>query len=87
VYRIGGDVESGGSVEFAIHFREFAGTYVEHCHNTQHEDNSMLLRWDIEYPGQFQVMPTPLPTWDGVEYAPSVGIPTFRTGSGTGTAF
>jgi hypothetical protein len=28
-------------------------------------------------------MPTPLPTWDGVEYAPSVGIPTFRSGSGT----
>jgi FtsP/CotA-like multicopper oxidase with cupredoxin domain len=83
VYRIGGDVESGGSVTFAIHFREFAGTYVEHCHNTQHEDNSMLLRWDIERPGQFMVMPTPLPTWDGVEYAPSVGIPTFRTGSGT----
>jgi manganese oxidase len=83
VYRIGGDTESGGSVSFAIHFREFAGTYVEHCHNTQHEDNSMLLRWDIEKPGQFLVMPTPLPTWDGVEYAPSVGIPTFRAGSGT----
>jgi hypothetical protein len=73
--------DSSGSVEFAIHFREFAGTYMEHCHNTQHEDNSMLLRWDIEYPGQFQVMPTPLPTWDGVEYAPPVGIPTFRTGA------
>jgi manganese oxidase len=84
VYRVGGDPESGGEMEIAIQFREFAGTYVEHCHNTQHEDSSMLLRWDIEYPGQFQVMPTPLPTWDGVEYAPSVGIPTFRTGDGTG---
>jgi FtsP/CotA-like multicopper oxidase with cupredoxin domain len=83
VYRIGGDPESGGSLTLAIKFREFAGTYVEHCHNTQHEDNAMLLRWDIERPGQFLVMPTPLPTWDGVEYAPSVGIPTFRTGSGT----
>ncbi|MBL0393788.1 multicopper oxidase domain-containing protein [Ramlibacter monticola] len=83
VYRVGGDPESGGSLTIALHFREFAGTYVEHCHNTQHEDNAMLLRWDIEHPGQFQVMPTPLPTWDGVEYAPSVGIPTFRTGSGT----
>ncbi|MEJ8838313.1 multicopper oxidase domain-containing protein [Ramlibacter sp. AN1133] len=83
VYRVGGDSESGGSLTLAIKFREFAGTYVEHCHNTQHEDNAMLLRWDIEHPGQFQVMPTPLPTWDGVEYAPSVGIPTFRTGSGT----
>ncbi|GAB3666397.1 hypothetical protein GCM10028813_48380 [Ramlibacter alkalitolerans] len=83
VYRVGGGEESTGTLELAIHFREFAGTYVEHCHNTQHEDNAMLLRWDIEHPGQFQVMPTPLPTWDGVEYAPSVGIPTFRTGDGT----
>jgi CBS domain-containing protein len=48
---------------------------------TQHEDNSMLLRWDIERPGQFLVMPAPLPTWEGVTYAPSVGIQTFRTGS------
>ncbi|GAB3663395.1 hypothetical protein GCM10028813_43210 [Ramlibacter alkalitolerans] len=84
VYRVGGDEESSGKLTLAIHFREFAGTYVEHCHNTQHEDNSMLLRWDIEHPGQFQVMPTPLPTWDGVEYAPSVGVPTFRTGDGFG---
>ena len=28
----------------AIRFREFAGTYMEHCHNTQHEDHAMLLR-------------------------------------------
>ncbi|MNN36248.1 hypothetical protein D3C81_1501360 [compost metagenome] len=53
---------------------------MEHCHNTQHEDTSMLLRWDVEHPGQLQVMPTPLPGWDGVEYVPSVGLPTFRTG-------
>ena len=39
----------------------------------------MLLRWDLEHPGQFQVMPTPLPGWDGVEYVASVGLPTFRT--------
>jgi FtsP/CotA-like multicopper oxidase with cupredoxin domain len=84
VYRIGGGDENTGTIQFAIHFREFAGTYMEHCHNTQHEDNSMLLRWDIEFPGQFQVMATPLPTWEGVEYAPSVGIPTFRSGDGFG---
>ncbi|MEJ8836084.1 multicopper oxidase domain-containing protein [Ramlibacter sp. AN1133] len=86
VYRIGGGEENTGTIEFAIHFREFAGTYMEHCHNTQHEDNSMLLRWDIEHPGQFLVMPTPLPTWDGVEYTPSVGVPTFRTGDGLGVS-
>ncbi|HET8745245.1 MAG TPA: multicopper oxidase domain-containing protein [Ramlibacter sp.] len=83
VYRVGGGPESSGEIDVALQFREFAGTYVEHCHNTQHEDNAMLLRWDMERPGQFMVMPTPLPTWDGVEYAPSVGIPTFRTGSGS----
>src|SRR6185369_17254238 len=85
VYRIGSEADSTSNIEFAIHFREFAGTYMEHCHNTQHEDNSMLLRWDLERPGQFQVMPTPLPTWEGVTYAHSVGLPTFRTGSGTGS--
>jgi hypothetical protein len=53
---------------------------MEHCHNTQHEDNSMLLRWDIEHPGQFQLMPTPLPGWDGVNYVNSAALPTFRTG-------
>ncbi|GAB3647118.1 hypothetical protein GCM10028813_08900 [Ramlibacter alkalitolerans] len=81
VYRIGREDDSAKDVEFAIRFREFAGTYMEHCHNTQHEDNSMLLRWDIEHPGQFLVMPTPMPTWEGVTYVPSVGIQTFRTGS------
>ncbi|MBA2961842.1 multicopper oxidase domain-containing protein [Ramlibacter pinisoli] len=80
VYRIGTEADSTSSVEFAIHFREFAGTYMEHCHNTQHEDNSMLLRWDIEHAGQFLVMPTPMPTWEGVQYVRSVGQPTFRTG-------
>jgi manganese oxidase len=84
VYRIGTEPDSTQSIEFAIHFREFAGTYMEHCHNTQHEDNSMLVRWDIERPGQFQVMPTPLPTWNGVEYVKSIGLPTYRTGSGLG---
>ena len=84
VYRVGTEADSTGSVEFAIRFREFAGTYMEHCHNTQHEDNAMLMRWDIERPGQFLVMPTPLPSWEGVEYAASVGVAPFRTGTGTG---
>ena len=69
----------------AIRFREFAGTYMEHCHNTQHEDSSMLLRWDLEHPGQFQLMPTPLPGWDGVQYVSSAALPTFRTDDGNNT--
>lgn len=40
----------------------------------------MLLRWDVEHPGQFQLMPTPLPGWDGVTYVNSAALPTFRTG-------
>ena len=87
VYRIGRMDDETESVEIAIRFREFAGTYMEHCHNTQHEDRAMLLRWDIEHPGQFLLMPTPLPTWEGVEYVDSVALPTFRTGDGTGPSF
>jgi hypothetical protein len=68
------------TVDFAIRFREFVGSYMEHCHNTQHEDHAMLLRWDIEHPGQVRVMPTPMPSWDGVGYVPSYAVPTFRTG-------
>ncbi|HEY0825384.1 MAG TPA: cytochrome c peroxidase, partial [Ramlibacter sp.] len=83
VYRIGAEPDSTSTVEFAVRFREFAGTYVEHCHNTQHEDTSMLLRWDLEFPGQVQVMPTPIPTWEGVGYEPSVALPTARPGLGS----
>ncbi|MEX0916098.1 MAG: multicopper oxidase domain-containing protein, partial [Wenzhouxiangellaceae bacterium] len=64
VYRIGPQPDSTNLVEIAFRFREFAGTYMEHCHNTQHEDHAMLLRWDIEHPGQLKMMPTPIPTWD-----------------------
>jgi FtsP/CotA-like multicopper oxidase with cupredoxin domain len=84
VYRVGAEADSTDSVEMAIRFREFAGTYMEHCHNTQHEDHSMLLRWDIEHPGQVQLMPAPMPTWDGVNYVDSAALPTFRTGDGIG---
>jgi FtsP/CotA-like multicopper oxidase with cupredoxin domain len=84
VYRLGPREDSGEAVEFAIRFREFAGTFMEHCHNTQHEDHAMLLRWDIEHPGQTKLMPAPIPTWDGVEYVDSAALPTFRTGDGFG---
>ena len=51
VYRVGPGVDSSTTVEVAMRFREFLGTFMEHCHNTQHEDHSMLLRWDIIHPG------------------------------------
>ena len=60
----------GGSVTITMQFRDFAGTYMEHCHNTVHEDNSMLLRWDIDAEGQTVLTPlqTPIPTPQGVTF-------------------
>ena len=87
IYRIGPDAHAGSSVEVAFQFREFAGTFVEHCHATQHEDNAMLMRWDIERPGQTLAMPTPMPTWDGVHYTGSAALATFKSGAGTGTTY
>ncbi|MEQ1620931.1 MAG: multicopper oxidase domain-containing protein [Methylococcales bacterium] len=80
VYRIGTLADSTSNVDIVIRFREFAGTYVEHCHNTQHEDRAMLLRWDIQHPGQTLGIPTPMPDWNGVQYDPSVYLPTYKTG-------
>ena len=70
MYRISnlGVPDSSLSIDVAIRFREFAGTFVEHCHNTTHEDKAMLLRWDNEHPGQTERIPTPIPGWDGVTY-------------------
>ena len=84
VFRIGPEEDAAREIEIAYHFREFAGSFVEHCHNTQHEDHAMLLRWDIEHPGQVQLMPSVIPTWDGVEYIDSIALPTFREGRGVG---
>ncbi len=84
VYRLGPQEDSGVMVEIALRFREFAGTFMEHCHNTQHEDHAMLLRWDVEHPGQTKLMPTPIPSWDGVSYVDTHALPTFRTGDDVG---
>ncbi|HEX6883514.1 MAG TPA: multicopper oxidase domain-containing protein, partial [Planctomycetota bacterium] len=84
MFRIGPEVDGAREMEVAVRFRDFAGTYVEHCHNTQHEDHAMLLRWDLERPGQVTYLPSPIPSWDGVEYVPSIGLPTARTGDGFG---
>lgn len=83
VYRIGPELHSSREMEVALRFREFGGTYVEHCHNTQHEDHAMLLRWDAERPGQLTRIPTPVPTWEGVGYEPSFVLPTFKSGDVT----
>ena len=49
-------------------------------HNTQHEDKAMLLRWDLQHPGQTQAINTPMPDWDGVRYDPTIYLPTYKTG-------
>ena len=34
----------GGQVQFQVQFGEYGGSYVNHCHNTVHEDFAMLMR-------------------------------------------
>jgi manganese oxidase len=67
MYRIGPLSDSTASVDMAIRVREFLGTYVEHCHNTQHEDNAMLLRWDSQDATPVLIQ-SPAPDWAGVAY-------------------
>jgi len=78
--------DSSMFIDVAIRFREFAGTFMEHCHNTTHEDKAMLLRWDNERPGQTVRIPTPIPDWDGVTYVTPAELPTIKTGDVTAAA-
>jgi FtsP/CotA-like multicopper oxidase with cupredoxin domain len=64
-----------GSVTFQVQFGEFGGSYVNHCHNTVHEDFAMLLRYQVLASRGVQVgaTPTPHPTPDGVYFtAPDI---------------
>ena len=80
IYRIGDVKDSSREMTIAIRFREFMGSYMEHCHNTQHEDHAQLLRWDIEQPGQTVPIRTPMPTWEGVGYVDSFTLSTYKKG-------
>jgi FtsP/CotA-like multicopper oxidase with cupredoxin domain len=71
MYRIGPENDSTGIIEIAYRSRDFLGEYVQHCHNTMHEDHAMLLRWDssgTDATGKVRVIPTPMPNWDGVYF-------------------
>jgi FtsP/CotA-like multicopper oxidase with cupredoxin domain len=64
VYRL----RPGGTVTLAMQFRDWGGMFMEHCHNTTHEDHAMLLRWEIDDKGDpfLGPLPTPIPTPQGV---------------------
>jgi manganese oxidase len=66
VYRL----RPGGSVTLYMQFRDWGGMFMEHCHNTQHEDNAMLLRWEIDQSGGvfLNPLPTPIPAPTGVTF-------------------
>ncbi len=70
VYRL----HPAGSVTLTMQFREFAGMFMEHCHNTVHEDNAMLIRWELDR--GMVAMPTPNPTPQGVTYINTSVMPT-----------
>ena len=57
-----------GRVQFQVQFGEFGGSYVNHCHNTVHEDFAMLLRLQLlsAKGEQMGITDTPNPTPDGV---------------------
>src|SRR5882672_324921 len=68
VYRL----HPGGSVTITMQFRDWGGMFMEHCHNTMHEDNAMLLRWEIDDSGTpfLRPLPTPISTPQGVTFVP-----------------
>ena len=66
VYRL----RPSGSITITLQFRDWGGMFMEHCHNTVHEDNAMLLRWEIDNNGAsvLKPLPTPIATPNGVTF-------------------
>jgi len=69
-----------GTVTLTMQFRDWGGMFMEHCHNTTHEDNAMLLRWEINEGGEpfLSPLPTPVPTPQGVRFQAPVRDPPDR---------
>ena len=90
VWRLG----EGSSVTFQVQFGEFGGSYVNHCHNTVHEDFAMLARIQlltgVAGSPQTSITPTPNPTPDGVFFTdPEIlpeGLPRGWSDEGVRTA-
>jgi manganese oxidase len=72
VYRL----RAGGTMDITMQFRDWGGMFMEHCHNTVHEDNAMLLRWEINDSGApfLNPLPTPIPRPQGVIFRPPTEI-------------
>jgi len=66
VYRL----HPGGELKISLQFRDWGGMFLEHCHNLTHEDNAMLLRWEINTGGVpfLSPLPTPIATPQGVTF-------------------
>ena len=66
VYRL----RPGGSMQITIQFRDWGGMFMEHCHNSVHEDHAMLMRWETNALGSTDLvpLPTPVPTPQGVKF-------------------
>jgi FtsP/CotA-like multicopper oxidase with cupredoxin domain len=73
VYRL----RPNGTVVIRMQFRDWGGMFMEHCHNTMHEDNAMLMRWDVGPGGPFlNPLPTPISKPTGVTFqAPDEILP------------
>jgi FtsP/CotA-like multicopper oxidase with cupredoxin domain len=69
----------GGQVTFQIQFGEYGGSYVNHCHNTVHEDFALLMRIQLlnGFAGTPQaiVTRTPNPSPSGVVYTDPIILP------------
>lgn len=72
VYRL----RPAGKLKITMQFRDWGGMFMEHCHNTVHEDNAMLLRWEIDDSGQpfLRPLPTPIPSPQGVTFQNPVEV-------------
>src|SRR5215813_1756451 len=72
-----------GQVQFQIQFGEYGGSYVNHCHNTVHEDFALLMRIQllsgVAGSPQTMITPTPNPTPDGVFFTTPEVLPEATT--------
>jgi FtsP/CotA-like multicopper oxidase with cupredoxin domain len=73
VYRL----RPGGEIKITMQFRDWGGMFMQHCHNTVHEDHAMLMRWDIKESGAAVLtpLPSPIPTPQGVRFLDPTVLP------------